>query len=184
MRALGWNALLVVLALSVSASAETSPEFVTQILEPTGGKILRPKDWFYHEAHHGPVFVWVLSREDPTGDKPYTTGVRIQTFIRVKEGTGKTAQQFILDFAAARKKAAIRIIKTCEPHEQYLFMRICLETEEGPYHVLYSMFWGTDDRDIAVVSSAGTTTELWGTYAPTFERMSAFELIDMKRFER
>jgi hypothetical protein len=38
--------------------------------------------------------------------------------------------------------------------------------------------------DLAVVSIAGTTKELWETYAPIFDRMSAFELIDMKRFEK
>jgi hypothetical protein len=172
----------LLLALSVAASAETAPsEFVTQILEPTGGKILRPKDWFYHELHHGPVFVWTLSREDST---PYTTGVSIQTLMRVREGTGKTARQFILDFAADRKSAAARVIKSCEPTEQYLFTRLCLETEEGPYHVLYSLFWATDGGDIAVVSIAGTTRELWDTYAPTFEKMGTFEIIDMKRFEK
>jgi hypothetical protein len=59
-----------------------------------------------------------------------------------------------------------------------------LETEEGPDHILYSLFWGTNDLDIAVVSIAGTTKELWQTYAPTFHKMGSFELIDMKRFEK
>ena len=33
--------------------------------------------------------------------------------------------------------------------------------------------------DIAVTSSAGTTKELWNTFASTFEKMSDFEIIDM-----
>jgi hypothetical protein len=41
-----------------------------------------------------------------------------------------------------------------------------------------------NDLDVVVISIAGTTKELWPTYAPTFDRMSAFELIDMKRFEK
>ena len=61
-------------------------------------------------------------------------------------------------------------------------MRQCLETEEGPYHVLYSAFWGANGLDMSVLSTAGTTKELWEVYAPTFDRMSAFELIDMSRF--
>ena len=92
--------------------------------------------------------------------------------------------KFILDFIAAKKKEAAKIIKTCEPKEQYLFTRICVETEEGPHHILYSLFWGTNDLDIAVVVIAGTTKELWDTYAPVFDRMNGFELIDMKRFEK
>jgi hypothetical protein len=175
-----------ILAFSASAFAEVPPtEFVTQVLEPTGGKIPRPKDWFYAERHRGPVYDWMFSREDTHGGSgSYTTGVRIQTFTGVKEGTSKSAKQFILDFLAAKKKEAAKVIKTCEPKEQYLFTRICLETEEGPHHILYSLFWGTNDLDIAVVSIAGTTKELWETYAPTFDKMSAFELIDMKRFDK
>ena len=173
------------LAYVVAALAEAPPtEFVTQILEPTGGKILRPKGWFYAEAHHGPVYVWTLSREDASGEAPYTTGVRIQTFSGVEQGTGKSARQFLLDFAAARTKAATKVIKTCKEQDQGLFARMCLEVEEGRYHVLYSLFWGSHGVDVAVVSSAGTSKELWETYAATFEKMSAFEIIDMKRFQK
>src|SRR4051812_11648936 len=127
-----------VLAVAVSAVADTPPiEFVTQIMEPTGGKIERPKGWFYSERHHGPVYDWVISREDTHGGVDrYTTGVRIQTFTGVKEGTGKSAKQFILDFVEGKKKEASKVIETCEPREQYLFTRICLETEEGPDHIL------------------------------------------------
>jgi hypothetical protein len=169
-------------ALAFGQSAPT--EFVTQVLEPTGGKIARPKDWFYAERHRGPVYDWVISREDIHGGGPYTTGVRIQTFIGVKEGTGKSAKQFILDFLAAKKKEAAKVIKTCEPKEQYLFTVICLETEEGPHHILYSLFWGTNDLDVAVVTIAGTTKELWKTYEPTFNNMGEFLLNDMMRFEK
>jgi len=156
-------------------------DFVTQILEPTGGKILRPKSWFYAEGHRGSAYMWTLSREDISGNRPYTTGVRIQTFVGVKNGTGKTAKEFILDFVAAKKKDA-KIVNSCVEQDQGLFTRICLETEEGAHHILYSLFWGSRDMDIAVVSIAGTTKELWGTFAPTFQKMSEFELIDMKRF--
>ena len=176
---------IVGLLSSGSASAQVRPaEFVTQVLEPTGGKILRPKDWFYAEGHRGPVYMWTLSRENTAGNAPYTTGVRIQTFTGVKAGTGKTAKEFILDLVAARTKAATRVLKTCPEQHPGLFIRSCLETEEGRYHILYSLFWGRNDLDIAVVSTAGTTVELWETYAPTFDRMGAFELIDMKRFEK
>jgi hypothetical protein len=169
-----------------SASAqdyETPPtEFVSQVLEPTGGKIMRPKDWFYTEGHRGPSYVWTISREDASKG-PYTTGFRIQVLGAVKNGTGKTPKEFVLDAFAARKSAATKVVRTCAEQDQGLFTRICLETEEGPYHILCSMFWG-NRIDVVVISIAGTTKELWKTYAPTFDKMSAFELIDMKRFEK
>ncbi len=178
--------LLAVAVLTVAAPvfAEAPPAgLVTQVLEPTGGKILRPADWFYAEGHRGPAFMWTLSREDTNGQKPYTTGVRIQTFMGVEKGTGKTPKQFIADFIAQRSKEATKVVKTCAEQDQGLFVRKCLETEEGAFHVLYSVFWGRDRLDVAVVSIAGTTRELWETYAATFDRMGAFEIIDMTRFE-
>jgi hypothetical protein len=160
----------------------TPTEFVTQVLEPTGGTILRPKEWFYVEGHRGPTFMWTLSREERSDGGPYTTGVRVQAFTGVLGGTGKTAERFILDFAAIRRDQAERVISTREQQDQGLFTRIGLETVEGPNHILYSLFWGNNGLDIAVVSIAGTTKELWQTYAPVFDRMASFELIDMTRF--
>jgi len=62
MKAMKATLTAIILALAVSAPAADAPptEFVTQILEPTGGKISRPKNWFYHEGHHGPVYDWML----------------------------------------------------------------------------------------------------------------------------
>ena len=173
---------IIALAVCVLASAESaSRDFVTQVLEPTGGKIERPKDWFYAEGHHGPVYMWTLSREDTSGNRPYTTGVRIQVFSGVKQRAGKTAKEFVLEFANAKKKEG-KVVRSCREVDQGLFTRMCLETEEGPYHILYSLFWGSKGMDMAVISIAGTTKELWQTYSPTFDRMGSFEIIDMKRF--
>lgn len=173
---------LITFLFAIPAFAESPPtEFVTQVLEPTGGKIVRPKSWFYAEGHRESMYMWTLSREDMTGNRPYTTGVRIQTFVGVKDGTGKTAKEFILDFVAAKKKSA-QVLRSCAEQDQGLFTRICLETEEGSHRILYSLFWGSSGLDIAVVSIAGTTKELWPTFAPTFQKMGDFELIDMKRF--
>jgi len=61
-----------------------------------------------------------------------------------------------------------------------LFTRVCLETEEGPHHILYSLFWGSNDLDMFVISIAGTPKELWDQFSPTFDRMSGFELVDAK----
>jgi TonB family protein len=165
---------------------ETTPtEFVEQVLEPTGGKIPRPKDWHYLEGHRAKTYMWTISREDTkAGEKHYRTGVRIQTFVGVKKATGKSAKEFILNIVAQKKKEADKVVKTCEEKEQGLFTRVCLETEEGPYHILYSLFWGNNDTDIAVMTFSGTTKELWEIYTPVFDKMSAFELIDMKRFEK
>jgi len=58
------------LGLPILYSEEAVPDgFVLQVLEPTGGKIIRPKDWFYAERHGGPSYTWIKPR----------SGIPIQT---------------------------------------------------------------------------------------------------------
>lgn len=176
--------LAAMLASCPLQAAPQSTKFVTQILEPTGGRIDKPKGWFYAERHRGPVFDWTISREDSdrTGGR-YDTGVRIQLFSAVKKGTGESAKQFVMDSIKSKKAAATKVIRTGKATKQGLFTRICLETEEGPYRILYTFFYGNDDLDLAALSIAGAPKEEWATYAPIFDRMSAFQIIDMKRFQ-
>ncbi len=176
-------ALLLALSVTAAHAEDGRPEFVEQILEPTGGKIARPKDWFYAEAHRGSAYRWMIAKEDPSNGKSYETGVSIQTFVGVKAGAGKTARRFIEDFASSKAQTARKLYE-CPPITKGLFTRICLETEEGPYRLLYSLFWGANDLDIAVVMIAGAPKEQWTTYQPIFSRMSSFELIDMSRFSK
>src|SRR4051812_9589112 len=133
--------LILCFAVALSAAAQTNrpatPNFVLQVLEPTGGKIQRPKDWFYTESHRGPSYTWILSRENAS-KAAYTTGVRIQTIVGVKQGTGKTPKEFIEEFASKKKQTADKVVKSCPEKKQQLFTRICIETEEGPHHILYS----------------------------------------------
>jgi hypothetical protein len=170
---LGFSALVV--------ADEAPAEFVTQVLEPGGGKILRPKDWFYAEFHNGPVLKWVLSREDTSGDMPYVTGVSINVIPYTKERTGMIAPDYIRSLIVLRKQEATRIIKDCRQQKGEIFTRICLETEEGPLHKLYTFFWGNNGMDLAVVTIASSTKDQWATYRSTFDKMSAFELLDSKR---
>lgn len=167
-----------------ASSEEVTPkpvEFVTQVLEPTGGEIVRPKDWFYAEGHHGKTLMWTISAEDSSKGR-YVTGVRIQMFAGVKEATGKSPKEFILDFVKGKKDSA-KVLEECDETDQGLFTRICLEVEEGDFHVLYSLFWG-NEIDMAAVSISGTKKELWSKHSTTFNKMSKFKLIDMKHLEK
>jgi hypothetical protein len=168
----------------VTKSSINVPDgFVLQVMEPLGGKIARPRDWFYSEDHRGPSFTWILSKEDSTKGR-YETGVRIQTLVGVQKGTGRSPKDFVLGFIEGKKKEASRVIKSCDAKDQGLFTRVCLETEEGDYHILYSAFWGNDNLDVVVVSTAGAKKGDWPTYSPIFDTMGSFELIDMDRFEK
>lgn len=112
-----WRVGFLLAFASAALAQEPPTEFVTQILEPTGGKILRPKDWFYAERHSGSTYPWIPSREESNVSKPYITGVSTQVFPGVKAGTGKTAQQFMQEFLADRKHKAERVVRICLPHD-------------------------------------------------------------------
>ena len=183
MRYFGLLLCVFLLSNELNAQDDKVPEgFMLQIMEPTGGRILRPKTWFYHEGHGETSWLWTISKEDTDGGNAgYETGMRIQAFTGVIEGTGKTPEQFVKDFFMEKKKAATKVHKVCDQSNQGLFSRTCIEVTEGDYRILYSLFLG-NKIDIAVISIAGAKTEDWDAYAKTFDTMSEFELIDMKRF--
>ncbi len=173
------SALLV---CTLRAEEKLPDGYVMQVLEPTGGKILRPEGWFYHEVRGTQSWTWTISKEDTHGGKdPYDTGVRIQTIPGVQKATGKTPEAFVRDFIGTKRTSAEKIHKTCEPVDQGMFTRICIEVTEGEFRILYSAFWG-NDMDVVVVSTSGAKTADWEANAKFFDTMSSFELIDMERF--
>ena len=154
-----------------------------QVMEPTGGKILRPKDWFYYEGHRKGAWMCTITKEDTKGGKEkYETGVRIQVFADVSEQTDESAEVFINQFLAQTRKAAKVVHKHCEPETLGFFERTCLEVTKGDYRILYSLFWN-NDIDIAVVSIAGAKVEDWEANSKIFDKMRNFELIDLERFD-
>jgi hypothetical protein len=172
-----------------ASSADNIPDgFKMQRLEPLGGKILRPENWYYSENHGGPKYTWTVSKEDSTAGA-YETGMKIQLFTGIKKGTGKTPEEFCNSFLLS-KAGAEKVINQFPEIKQGLFARKGLEVEEvirrntktETYHIIYSAFWL--EPDMAVITVAGTPKNLWETYEGTFQIMGGFELIDMKRFEK
>jgi len=183
--------LAALLAAAVSAFAADQPqpapgaprEFVDQALEPTGGKIKRPKDWFFTADHGRTSYAWILSREDAAKDH-YTTGMRVQEMVSVHAATGQTPREFAAEFIAARKKAAAKIVKSSDEEKRGAFTRVRFETEEGKAHIAYTVYWGDEHLDVVAVVTAGTDKELWATYAPVFETMGDFQLLDIRKYEK
>lgn len=164
-------------------SPEAPEGFVHQKLDPLGGKALRPKDWFFTSQNNRSNFIWTFSKEDLAKTEAYTTGMRIQLAMGVQEASGKSPKDFIADFVKQKKKASDKVHKTCDPVTQDIFTRMCLETEEGPHRVLYSLFW-SDTLDMMVISTAGTKTELWDEFTATFDTMNAFEPFNVETLEK
>lgn len=171
-------------AEEMAAAKATEDEFVEQILDPLGGKIPRPKAWHYSESHNGPKFMWTISEQDIADGGSYDTGVRIQAFFGIKENTGKTAKEFLLGFLQSKQKGDVKVLSTSQEAEQGMFTRTCMEVEEGKYRILYSVFWTSGDGlDAGVVMISGAPKEQWSRYAPIFNRMTNFQLLDMKKIE-
>lgn len=155
--------------------------FEVQVLEPTGGRILRPEGWFYNEGHGKKSWMWTITREDPGLGGSYDTGVRIQAIVDVEGRSGKSPEVLVREYITQKSKVADIVHKTCEAEDQGMFSRICIEVTEGEYRILYSALWG-NDMDIAVFTTAGSKVAEWDENVKFFDEMSAFELIDMTRF--
>jgi hypothetical protein len=179
--------LLLALFCSAALSQElVNPGFVKQILEPTGGSVLRPVAWFYRERHGGPQYSWILSKEDADkGD--YLVGMRVQVIAHVQEVLGKSEIEFVEGFMADRRRAVV--VSECGEVEQGFFFRRCIETIEphpfspvGSFRIRYSVHY-RPGLDIVAIVTAGAPTYEWNTYEAVFDAMSAIEIIDMSRFE-
>jgi hypothetical protein len=155
--------------------------FVRQTLEPDVGEINKPRGWFYSDHHEadnsgGVHLMWTLSKER-NRDGSYDTGFRIQMLLGIRKATGRTAKQFVEDFIATKRKEAKEVPRNCEPTRQGEFTRLCLETEEGKYHILYTFLW-QEGGDTAVVAIAGAKKNEWQNYTATFDQMNGFSLRD------
>jgi hypothetical protein len=160
--------------------------FVEQTLEPTGGKVNKPRGWYYAENHtqeNGAFhFNWTLSKEKPR-DGRYDTGLRIQYFMGVRKATGKSPKQFILEFLERRRKEEKVIPRDCTPHPDGFFTRMCLETEQGPYRILYSVWWDNVGDDAGVVIG-GAKKEEWEKWVPVFDQMREVTVLDLEYMKR
>lgn len=182
-------ALLLISAVAGANEEFPVPEgFDQQILEPTGGKIARPIGWHYAELHGGPRYKWIISKEDPKKG-PFRTGIMLQTFMGIKEGAGKTPEQFCKEFLESRATGAEKVHRRFPDTKMGLFTRAGVEVEEMVTHgqneerhrVVYSVFW-MGDGDLAAVMSAGCPADDWDTNKDRFDIMGQIELIDMSRF--
>ena len=170
------------LCISVGGTANeaTPPKgFVWQDLELTGGKLLKPNNWHFREAHGNEQLRWTVSKEDP--DKRnggYDTGVAVNVIPQV-ENSENVAKQLVNQIL---KKG--EVLRTCGPEQVGNMFRACIELIEShqngkEYHVLYTIMWWSNSSMIAY-TSAGTFTNKWNKYRDTFDVMSVVELVSAK----
>ena len=180
--------LIIYSFISNSVLAQAPPNFVNQVLEPTGGKLLKPDSWHYMERHRAAnSLYWVVSKEDPTTG--YDTGLAIQFMIGIKEGTGLSPEAFTKN-RIEQIMSATSVIQLCPQDEVGEFSRICLKIEEtqnregipNNFTVLYSFFW-SDSLDSVGITIAGSPSKTWSQYSEIFHVMNKVELIDPKRFK-
>ncbi|WP_111860523.1 hypothetical protein [Acinetobacter sp. CFCC 10889] len=156
------------------------PNMVEQILHPLGGKILKPENWHYLEAHDDLTYNWYFSEENIKENKGYTTGVRIQLMVSPLKNTGCSAKERLIKIFNEKQKEAQQVIQIRPETNEGLFISIGLELIEGVHHTMYSFAWGSNDMDMAIIIVSGTKNESWNKYHHIFLAMQQFEVIDQK----
>ena len=175
-------------ALIARAADFPVPEgYELQMLEPLGGKVAKPKGWHYRGGMTPVGFDWTISKERTD---EYETGLRIQGFMGVKEGTGKTPREFAIN-GLKEKEAGAKVFRRWPETQVGYFSRSGVEIEEVQvrdgkkvrYHVIYSALWN-EAWGMAVFTIFGAPASEWKKAEPISEVMSTIEMIDMSRFEK
>lgn len=156
--------------------------YVLQTLDPTDGKIARPRDWYYKSEGTPSGWLWTLSEEDPSKGA-YQTGLRMQLLVGVEKKTKKSRYIFAQKFLE-NKRASTDVVNECPETDQGQFRRRCIEVIENvkgtdgdnTYHILYSVLWG-NTLDMVVVTTFGAPQDKWEAVRKVSEVMSAIELI-------
>jgi len=153
------------------AAARPDFDYVEEALDGLGATIERPRDWHVARTTKGwPT--WTISLEDTADGHGYQTGMRVQWLSPIREITGQTPKQLVEEFIKSRKANANKVID-CGEQEAGSLTRACLETVEGDFHILYSMFYANRKADFAIIITTGAPIDLWERYAPVFARMAA-----------
>lgn len=162
-------------ATTSAAEGPRSTIFERQKLDVTEGSVQKPKDWFYSHGTDGKSITWTLSKEDARAGQPYKTGFRIQFIPSAVAVLKMPAEQFVANFIE-QKKTAAQVLRNCPRTTQGDHARRCLETIEGPFHILYSLIW-SEKLDHLVVTTFGTPIADWEAMRPVADRMSMFTLL-------
>jgi hypothetical protein len=179
--------LLLLLGLVPVAAAATPilvpPGYVRQQLEPTGGEIARPIDWYFHTRQTPSGWIWTMSKEDARSGGAYLTGQRIQLMVGVEGSSGLTRAGFVDRYLADRRRGN-RVLMECPATDMGEFHRRCLEVvetgevdgEPRSFRVMYSLMWGKQ-LDMVVSSTFGAPAETWRADALRSEPMTGFRLL-------
>ena len=180
--------VLLVGPVGTAVGTDVPDGFHLQILQPTGGRIARPDGWHYVERHGATTYRWILALEDPDAG-PYQTGVSLQMLPGVTEPTGLAPEAFVRSFIE-HKRASAEPLAECAAVSGDLLDSMCLEVletvarddgKEEVHRIRYALYWGRQNLDLVIVMVAGTTRDLWEQYAPIFDVMGEFRVLDLSR---
>ena len=103
MRALLFACLVFCSLLSHAENDFLIPDgYVLQRLDPTDGRIAKPKDWFYESSGTQSGWLWTLSAEDPSKGG-YETGLRIQLLVGIEKVTKHSTEIFAQSFLQQKR---------------------------------------------------------------------------------
>lgn len=158
------------------------PGYVRQQLEPTGGEIAKPIDWYFHTQETPSGWIWTVSKEDPR-EGAYLTGQRIQLMVGVEATSGLTRAGFVDQYLADRRRDN-QVLSQCPATDLGEFHGRCVEVvqkgevdgETRSFRIMYSVMWGKE-LDMVVTSIFGAPVDTWRADARRSEPMTGFQLL-------
>ena len=160
--------------------------FTKQSLKETDGLIARPNNWYYASESIPNGWLWTISKEDPSKDGFYRTGMRIQLFAAVEKLTGLKPAELVEEIVKQTKTKG-KVIKDCPASQVGDVHKKCFEiigttnlpTGTVEFHTIYSFNWW-EGKETVVMTIFGAPSNEWETAAPIADTMSQFVLFGPK----
>lgn len=187
-----WSFLILIYSfLSICYAVDESLPplgFKFQCLDPLGGNLTMPCNWYYEGGMTPTGFLFRASKENLEGGR-YLTGMRIQGIVDVYKNNRVSPFDVVMMNKNNFKKSAKIIIKDCSEENSPPFRKTCLETiQENPYnsnddfHIIYSFFWD-EKLDWVVTSIFGAPESEWKEAKEIYGVMGRFTIIDLSKMK-
>jgi len=151
--------------------------FSFQILKDIGGKVLKPKGWFFERIPMGKTMAYRITQDEPNKDGEFLTGLTINVILQVPESSGISPSAYAQRFISEKSESG-DVIESFKPEKLESMERsgVTVVREQKilgitqPFWIHYTIF-ANDKTGTLYIFVFGCPSKSLKDTLPTFQEM-------------